>query len=152
MSFEIHPATRRRRGIPYDRRGKKNPKWRGGKTISADGRVLIYSPDHPFPNWKNYVYRYRLKIEKKIGRYLKPTEDVHHKNGDPSDDRLCNLELLTHSEHMSLTNRISTWSKVHARCWLCFTRVKAHKARGLCVRCYSRYKRYLHYKRGKYAV
>ena len=46
----------------------------------------------------------RLMMEQHLGRSLKDNEDVHHINGDSLDDRIENLQLMTHSEHSSLTN------------------------------------------------
>jgi hypothetical protein len=81
--------------------GENNPKWRGGEMNDGHGRVLIYSPSHPYPNFgKKYVYRYRLVVEQSIGRYLLPAELVHHKNGDPTDDRIENLEITTRPDHI----------------------------------------------------
>ena len=39
--------------------------------------------------------QHRLVVERKIGRYLLPTERVHHKNGKRDDNRPENLELWT---------------------------------------------------------
>jgi len=80
-------------------KGNKNPFWKGGKYKSSDGYVYIYSPNHPNTTSGCYVKRSRLKMEKKLGRYLKRSEIVHHKNELKDDDRLCNLELKTNIEH-----------------------------------------------------
>ena len=41
------------------------------------------------------ILQHRLVMEQVIGRPLKPTERVHHKNGDRQDNRPENLELWT---------------------------------------------------------
>lgn len=46
----------------------------------------------------------RALMANEIGRLLRPDEHVHHVNGDPTDDRMENLRLLSASEHMKLHN------------------------------------------------
>lgn len=41
----------------------------------------------------------RLLMEEKLGRPLELNEDVHHINGDVTDNRLSNLEIVLHGEH-----------------------------------------------------
>lgn len=84
----------------YNKKGTNNPKWRGGSIREKDGRLLIYAPDHPYPNHSGiYVYRYRLAMEAHLGRILEPNEIVHHINGDCTDDCLENLTLTNKSDH-----------------------------------------------------
>lgn len=82
----------------YDKRGAKNPRWKGGRRKRKDGYVLRYAPGHPYAN-KNIVLEHRLVMEAKIGRYLKPHEIVHHINGIKDDNRIENLELTRRPEH-----------------------------------------------------
>jgi hypothetical protein len=44
--------------------------------------------------------QHRLIMERSLGRYLLPTELVHHINGDKQDNRLENLEIKSQSDHM----------------------------------------------------
>lgn len=82
--------------------GSRNPKWRGGE-IEQDGRVIVYAPGHPYPSCHGtHVLRYRLVMEKHLGRFLLPSEIVHHKNDIPDDDRIENLEVMSQSQHARL--------------------------------------------------
>jgi hypothetical protein len=79
-------------------KGKNNPNWNGG-TRTSWGYVYVYFPEHPFAK-KNYVKRADLVMEKKLGRYLKPKEVIHHKNLIKTDDNISNLILCENeSEH-----------------------------------------------------
>lgn len=50
-------------------------------------------------NKRYFQDEHRYIMENILGRKLKRNEVVHHKNGDKSDNRLENLEVMTLSEH-----------------------------------------------------
>jgi hypothetical protein len=95
---------------PVPQKGPLANRWSGGQTIHRDGRIGVYAPNHPFPNIHGtYVFRYRLVMEESIGRILDPKEVVHHINGDPTDDRIENLQLCKDSaEHGKIHNQLRT--------------------------------------------
>jgi len=69
--------------------------WKNG-THKSRGYVMIRK--YIFCDKK--INRSRLVMEKKLGRFLKPEEIVHHINRIKDDDRPENLKLfLNHSEH-----------------------------------------------------
>jgi uncharacterized protein (DUF1330 family) len=66
------------------------------------GRVAVYVPDHPKANNRGYVLRARYVMEQYLGRYLTSDEEVHHINGNKTDDRIENLVVLSKSDHAKL--------------------------------------------------
>lgn len=79
---------------------EKSHAWRGGR-IKRGGYILIYMPDHKYVNCSGYVREHRLKMERKLNRYLSPREVVHHIDGDRSNNKLNNLMLFpSNKEHI----------------------------------------------------
>lgn len=48
------------------------------------------------------VRAHRWLMEQALGRKLSPGEDVHHKDGNPLNNDLANLEVLPRRDHMLL--------------------------------------------------
>ena len=89
--------------------------------MCADGRVraLIVNKKDGTKINKSYP---RLLLEEKLGRELLPDEDVHHIDGDPSNNDITNLELKMHGEHQ----------KEHAA-----AHIKYHDVEAVCENCGS---------------
>jgi len=69
--------------------------------IRQNGYILKPRPEHEAADAKGYVREHRLVMETIIGRALLKDEVVHHKNGEKSDNRPENLELMKKGDHVS---------------------------------------------------
>lgn len=79
------------------KKGNKHIKWKGGIIRRPNhGYVYVYQPNHPH-NVGHYVKEHRLVMEKHLGKYLKPNEAVHHRNGIKDDNRIKNLEIVKYA-------------------------------------------------------
>lgn len=89
--FEHGRETWNKQGFTYTQARKDGQKYR-----------LIYIPEHPNASLKGYLREHRLVMEKKIGRYLRDDEVVHHIDENTLNNDITNLTIFTVKEHCRL--------------------------------------------------
>lgn len=84
----LHQGRVRRTGEP----GPAEPQFiRGAGSIDSHGYLIVTENGRRGP-------QHRFVMERILGRFLWPDENVHHKNGDRLDNRPENLELWSTSQ------------------------------------------------------
>jgi HNH endonuclease len=59
----------------------------------SNGYIYIWEPEHPNADKRGYVAEHAKVMASILGQPLLPEEEVHHRNGQRSDNRPGNLEL-----------------------------------------------------------
>ena len=90
-----------------ERAGPKHPSWKGGRGRNPDGYMMAYAGPG-----RSRVMEHRVIMEKYLNRPLFPDEQVHHRNGLRSDNRIENLELKVgpHGKGMDAKDAVD-WAK-----------------------------------------
>lgn len=76
---------------------EKSRLWKGGRRTDK-GYVYVYDPSHPKSKSNGYILEHRVIMENIIGRPLLPEENVHHIDGDKTNNNPNNLELWSTSQ------------------------------------------------------
>lgn len=83
--------------------GENNPRWNGGVRLLQNRKYrAVLAPTHPAAHSSGYVYEHRRVMEQHLGRLLSSDEVVHHINGNTHDNRVENLQVMSHAEHARL--------------------------------------------------
>ena len=121
VSLSCVERTCTRLGLETQRTGPRSgdghTNWKGGRYLLGKSKNraywYVYAPDHPNCTKAGYVAEHRLAMTLAIGRPLLPGEVVHHKDGNPQNNDLSNLQLFdangVHLKH-ELTGRCPKWT------------------------------------------
>lgn len=79
--------------------GKNHPNFRTGECHNKRGSVTIETTRNGI---KTRIIKHRLIMEKHIGRKLTRDEIVHHIDGNPFNNHITNLSIVSRAKHASI--------------------------------------------------
>ena len=86
-------------------KSSKHYRW-NNRLKSTEGYTKIrVGKSHPLSDPNGYVYEQKLVAVTAFGLDFIKGKIIHHINGNKSDNRLENIEILTRSEHNKLHNK-----------------------------------------------
>ena len=70
------------------------------RLLGADGYIHVrVGTEHPMAHVNGWAREHRVMMSEHLGRVLLPSEVVHHKNDDRTDNRIDNFELKSAGVH-----------------------------------------------------
>ena len=121
--------------------GKNHPNFKG--RISSHGYTYIKKPEHPYSNSLGNIAEHRLIYEESRNCCLLSWIDIHHLDGNKSNNVWYNLLPIDHIQHVILEQIIY---KPDHKCVVCgsektvINKKNGRKRwrRGMCNKCYKR--------------
>jgi hypothetical protein len=120
----------------------------GAIRVHRSTKNLVYWLIKIKPGTDGWRFQHRVIMEKHLNRQLNSKEHVHHKNENTLDNRLENLQVMSHSEHSKHHGAQHGWSLKHDKCIVCDTTERYHEGLGQCTACYQRTKYHLRFGAG----
>jgi hypothetical protein len=84
------------------RKGEHSSHWKGGRYVCSWGYVHIYAPGHPRANGYGYVREHLLVAERALGRPIPKENQVHHVDGNGSNNAGSNLVICESNKYHQL--------------------------------------------------
>ena len=74
----------------------------GSSSKTGAGYIQVSIKKHPLFPGLRFVYEHRLMMAEYLDRKLRRNEAVHHRNGNRTDNRIKNLELMSTKKHAQI--------------------------------------------------
>lgn len=114
-------------------RREKSTAWKGGRLVDSSGYVILRMPGSPLADVRGYVREHVLVATQEFG-HIAADEVVHHINGNKTDNRPENLQVMTRAAHIEHHRDEIAMKPRKTTCG----HDEPHAAHGLCKRCYNR--------------
>lgn len=94
----------------HGKSGSAHHRWTAGGSIASNGYVKTrVGKGHPLADRNGYAYEHQVVWCAAGNPRPQKDEIIHHRNGDRTDNRIQNLELMKRSrhnaEHLAIENR-----------------------------------------------